>query len=122
MVTKKIHFCRLGQIGIFSALLLLLSCCSSFDSIGLSGYVYTNTRRPYTDDLHDTPVVLSQSDGTVIKIQEPFSGMGMYAEFNTNAIGDLAKKYNMKKVYYAELKTFDLLGIWRENKLYIYGE
>ena len=122
MVIESNYFYRLGRFGIFVVMFLLLSGCSSFDSVGLSGYVLTNTRRPYTEDLHDTPAILSQSDGTIIKIQEPFSGMGMYAEFNTNAIGDLAKKYNMKKVYYAELQTFDLLGIWREKKLFLYGE
>ena len=77
---------------------------------------------PYTKDLNNTPVIHTKSEGAIIKIQEPFSGAGMYAEFNTNAIGDLAKKYNMKKVYYAELETFDVLGIWQRKRLYLYGE
>lgn len=125
MVTERKHLQRIPLAGFVALVLLLLPLlpgCGLISSSGLTGYVFTYTRVPYTKDLNNTPVVLTKSDGAIIKIQEPFSGVGMYAEFNTNAIGDLAKRYNMKTLYYAELEIFDVLGIWQQKRLYLYGE
>ena len=125
MVTERKYLQRIRPAGFIVLVLLmqpLLLGCSSLNSSGLIGYVFTYTRVPYTEDLNNTPVIQTKSDGAIIKIQEPFLGTGMYVKFNTNAIGDLAKRYNMKKVYYAELETFDVLGIWQQRTLYLYGE
>ena len=125
MVTERKYLQRIRPAGFIVLVLLmqpLLLGCSSLNSSGLIGYVFTYTRVPYTEDLNNTPVIQTKSDGAIIKIQEPFLGTGMYVKFNTNAIGDLAKRYNMKKVYYAELETFDVLGIWQQRTLYLYGD
>lgn len=128
MATEQVrthHKSRTIGLSILAGILLLLqSGCGlvRIDTSGLYGYIYTKTRMPFTKDLNNTPVVHTQSDGVIVKIKEPFSGLGVYTEFNTNALGDLAKKYNMSKLYYAELETFELFGIWRERRLYLYGK
>jgi len=115
---------RTGLLVLATMLLLSQAGCGlvRIETSGLYGYIYTNTRVPFTKDLDNTPVVHTQSDGVIVKIKEPFSGLGVYTEFNTNALGDLAKKNNMNKLYYAELETFELFGIWRQRRLYLYGE
>ncbi len=87
----------------------------------LKGDIFTNIG-PYKTELHNTPVTDSQSHGMIIHIEEPISGYGLYTELNSNAIGDIAKKHGLSKVYFADLEIFDVLGIWHHEKLHIYGE
>ncbi|MDY6790694.1 MAG: hypothetical protein SWH54_05430 [Thermodesulfobacteriota bacterium] len=111
-----------------AGLLLLLPLISGCMSIGLSdnsilrGRVFKHYRLPYTIDLHNTPVTDSQARGLIIHIEEPVSGYGLYTEFNSNAIGDIAKKHGLTKVYFADIEIFDVLGIWYHERLHIYGE
>jgi len=78
---------------------------------------------PYTTDLHNTPITDIQGSGTIFHIEEPISGYNLYFEFNTNAIGDIAKKHGITKVYFADIEIFEVLGgIWKHQRLHIYGE
>jgi len=101
----------------FLLFLPLLGGCSP-----LTGKVFTHIRVPYTTDLHNTPVTDIHSNGIIVRIEEPVSGYGLYTELNSNAMGDIAKKHGLSKIYFADLETFDILGIWKHEKLHIYGE
>ncbi len=101
----------------FILFLLLFGGCSP-----ITGRIYTHTREPYTQDLNNTPVTNIHSDGMVFHIAEPVSGYNFYIELNSNAIGDIAKKHGMKKVYFADLEIFEILGLWRHERLHLYGE
>jgi len=85
------------------------------------GDVFTGVG-PYKTDLHNAPVTDNQSHGIIIHIEEPISGYGLYTEFNSNAIGDIAKKHGLNKVYFADIEIFNVLGVWKYEKLHIYGE
>jgi hypothetical protein len=109
--------------------LLIISClflggCAGTDrgSNYAVGYIYTYTKEPYTTDLHKTPTGDHSVSSKIIKIEEPFTGYGIYAKLKSNAIADIARKHGMKKVYYADLETMSILGIWEHKKLYIHGE
>ena len=77
-----------------TALLILLI----FSQLGcglndpLSGSIYTHTITPYLGDLNSTPFLETTAGGRVVQIREPFSGCGMYTEFDSNAIGDIARR------------------------------
>ncbi len=104
---------------------LLLGGCSYYDRFvggAPTGRVFTNIRVPYTLDLDNTPVTNIHANGLIIHIEEPVSGYGLYTEFNSNAIGDIAKKHGLTKVYFADIEIFDVLGIWHHERLHIYGE
>jgi hypothetical protein len=105
--------------------LFIFAGCLTFGRMGsdsLKGYVFKFVRVPLTINLENTPDTIFQSNGKIIKIEEPFSGYGFYAEFNSNAIGDIAKKHGLKKVYFADLEIFSILGIFEYKELHIYGE
>ncbi len=95
----------------------LLSGCSP-----LKGMVFTHIRVPYTLDLNNTPVTNIHADGIVFHVAEPVTGYNFYIELNSNALGDVAKKHGLSKVYFADLETFSILSIWKHEKLHIYGE
>ena len=124
----------------FLLLLLLLCGCSSLDRIRpldsldlirpldqflgetTTGQIFTHIRVPYTRDLNNTPVTNIHADGIVFHVSEPLSGLDFYVELNSNAIGDIAKRHGLTKVYFADIEIFDVLGIWHHEKLHIYGE
>ena len=105
--------------------LFILAGCLTFGRMGsdsLKGYAFKFVRVPLTINLDNTPVTIFQSNGKIIKVEEPFSGYGFYAEFNSNAIGDIARKHGLKKVYFTDMEIFSILGIFNYKKVHIYGE
>jgi len=101
---------------------LILGGCSRFGQDAVTGYLYTNTRVPYSIDLNNTPVSELNGQSSVLRIKEPLTSLGLYTELSSNAIGDIARKNGMQKVYFADLETFSLFSIWRTQTLVIYGE
>ena len=105
--------------------LFILAGCLTFGRMGsdsLEGRVFKFVRVPLTMNLDNTPSTIFQANGKIIKVVEPFSGYNFYAEFNSNAIGDIAKKHGLKKVYFADLEIFSILGIFNCELVRIYGE
>ncbi|MFO7560649.1 MAG: TRL domain-containing protein [Desulfobacterales bacterium] len=89
----------------------------------LKGLIYTRVKTPLTKNLNHTPCKTpSGSNGNIVIIKEPFSGYGMYTEIYSNAIGDIAKKNGLKKVYFADQEIYSILGIWTSSTIYVYGE
>lgn len=90
----------------------------------LTGLIYTKIKIPFSKKLNRTPnELVIDAQGTVTRLQEPFSGYGVYAEFDSNAIGDIARKNGLKTVYFADHESFSvLLGIWRYDRIIVYGE
>ncbi len=99
-----------------------LSGCGAISRNSLTGYIYVHTRIPYTQNLDNTPVADHGGEGKIIEVKEPFSGYGVTAKFNSNAVGDIARLHGIETVYWADLEYFNLLGIWKERKLHIYGK
>jgi hypothetical protein len=89
----------------------------------LVGIVYTNVKMPLTRDLRPTPmpVHLPVSD-RIIEIKEPFSGLGMYARVSSNALGDIAWQNGVDPLYFADQEVFSILGIWKTQRVFLYGE
>jgi predicted enzyme related to lactoylglutathione lyase len=88
----------------------------------LVGAVYTRVKFPLTTDLSHTPAAVDTGGGKIVRIKEPFSGYGIYAEFNSNAIGEIAKRHGLKTVYYADIERLSILGIWRHDEIIVCGE
>jgi hypothetical protein len=88
----------------------------------LVGAVYTRVKFPLTTDLNQTPAAIDTGGGKIVRIKEPFSGYGIYAEFNSNAIGEIAKRHGLKTVYYADIERLSILGIWRHDEVIVCGE
>jgi predicted enzyme related to lactoylglutathione lyase len=88
----------------------------------LVGAVYTRVKFPLTTDLNRTQAAVDTGGGKVVRIKEPFSGYGIYAEFNSNAIGEIANRHGLKTVYYADIERLSILGIWRHDEVIVCGE
>ena len=109
----------------FLLFLHFLTGCLSVRGIGsssLTGIVFKHIKVPLSEDLVNTPVIVIHVEGKIVQVEEPLSGYGFYAKWDSNAIGDIAQRYGLKKVYFADMEIFSILGIWTEEKVIIYGK
>ena len=42
--------------------------------------------------------------------------------WSSNAIGDIAKENGIETIYYADLETLSILGIWNQYTVHVYGK
>lgn len=86
------------------------------------GLIYTNVKSPLTRDLNNTPVPDNLArKGKIIEIREPFTGLGLNARMDSNAIGEIARKHGIKELYFADQEYFSLFGIWTSHTVRLYG-
>ncbi len=116
---------RILCTGIAVVIGIMITGCGAVVKNGhaiLVGAVFTRVKVPLTANLNQTPAGIDTGSGKVIRIKEPFSGYGIYAEFNSNAIAEIAKRHGIKTVYHADLERLSILGIWRHDEVIVYGE
>jgi len=100
--------------------LICLSGCGTGPLIGL---VYTQVKLPLTVDLDASPVPSHPPNSDqIIEIKEPFTGLGLYARMNSNALGDIARTNGVERLYFADQEVFSVLGIWKTNRVFLHGE
>ena len=110
---------RLTSILLAIAIMGCLSGCGTGPLVGL---VYTNVKLPLTRDLQSTPLPeLPPGSDRIIEIKEPFSGLGLYARLNSNALGDIARQNGVETLYFADQEVFSILGIWKTQRVFLYG-
>ena len=102
---------RSGLIFILVIVWLLAGCGS--------GVLYTNVVEPYTTNFENTPVGSKRCVLRDHKVQVN----RVSAEWVTEHFASTLKAAGITKVYYAELKTFNILsGIYQRKTLIIYGD
>jgi hypothetical protein len=82
-----------------------------------SGAIYTHTITPLTTNLRETPVVESSSRGDVRQID--YSSVRV--RWSSNGLGEIAQKAGFSEIYYADLETLSVLGIWTQRWAHVYG-
>jgi hypothetical protein len=101
----------------------VMACLSGCGTGPLVGLIYTNVKLPLTEDLKSTPLPAHPpGSDRVIEIKEPFSGLGLYARVSSNALGDIARQYGVDPLYFADQEVFSILGIWKTQRVWLYGE
>ncbi len=101
---------RLTVLAILGLACALNSC--------VSGRVYTHITVPLDVNLNDTPVfnkTASRGDTKRIRYYVDI-------EWDSNAIGDIAKRAGLTEVHYADLETLSIAGIWTQRFVIIYGQ
>jgi len=111
---------RLRWLPVWVWMLLVLTGCVGIQP---TGWIYTHVRFPLTENLDRTPVPTgAPPSGRVLEVKEPFSGFGIYARVDSNAIGDIARENGMHTLYFADQEIFSILGVWTTTRTVLYGE
>lgn len=97
---------------------LLLSGCA----VG-TGVIYTKVTEPLDINMNNTPFGSKYGESDITKVVEPFTGAQMAVEIYSNAIGDAARRADLKVIYYADLRREEILfGIFQKRTVLVYGE
>ncbi len=103
---------------------ILLSGCGSnlVSTPHVQGYLFSYTTVPYTLDLHNTPISDTGGKGIGIRLKEPFSGYGVSSEYESGAVGEIARKNGMTEIYFADREELSIFNVFRMRRLHIYGK
>ena len=83
----------------------------------VGGAIYSHVTVPMDLNLDRTPVHQEQ-------VQDSWNTLQYYirVDWGSLGIGDIAKRQGLKHVYYADLETLTVLGLWRQRWAHVYGE
>lgn len=100
-------------------LVLMLSGCG----VITRGMIYTDTTQPLCKDARGTILGDNASRGSSKRLQIPTTRVDFSAEWDSRAIGDIAREHGMMTVYSCDSRRQSVLfGLWRRDEVIIYGE
>ena len=83
----------------------------------LVGCVYTRFKEPLAIDFNATPVYRENDQGAVKR----FRFWLVDVQWDSSAIGEIAREHGIETIYYADLERLSILGIWNRYAIHIYG-
>ena len=104
------------------ALSLVALWCSSC-ALPSRGLLYTNTVQPLCRDARGTPLGQKVGVGSSKRVEIPTTRIDISAEWDSRAIGDIAKSHGISTVYGCDSRRKSyLLGLWRQDEVIVYGD
>jgi hypothetical protein len=91
--------------------ILLLAGCTPY------GLLYTHIKKPLDTNMSQTPVSDSKGQGDIKHFRFYVDVM-----WDSNAIGDIAKKHGIDTVYYVDIEMLSVLTIWNQYTVHVYGQ
>lgn len=87
------------------------------------GIIYTDTTQPLCKDLRSTTLGNTSASGSSKRVEIPTTRVDIGAEWDSRAIGDIAKEHGITTVHGCDSRRESILfGIWRRDEVIIYGE
>ena len=99
-------------------LLFHLSVLAIALSLTGCGLIYTHTIAPFDVNLDRTPFVADSEEGDI----KHFHYYYIDVIWDSNAIGDIAKREGIDTVYFVDLEVLRVLGIMNQYTVHIYGK
>jgi hypothetical protein len=97
------------------ASVLLLGGCGILPPRGL---LYTHTTTPLDVNHNVTPREKLTDKGEIKRFSYSLANVA----WDSNAIGDIAKRNGIEVVYYVDKETFSILRIWSRRIVHVYGK
>lgn len=107
------------------ARLLVSVCVLGITGCGVisRGIIYTDTIQPLCKDVRGTTLGTQVASGSSKRIEIPTTRVDIGAEWDSRAIGDIAKAHGISTVYGCDSRRQSvLLGLWRKDEVIIYGD
>lgn len=107
------------RLCIAATLAVVLSGCGVISR----GILYTDTTQPLCKDARGTILGDVASRGSSKRLQIPTTRVDIGAEWDSRAIGDIAREHGMKTVYACDSRRQSILfGLWRRDEVIVYGD
>ena len=88
----------------------------------LAGAAYTHTTVPIDLDMNATPRKPNVRGGSWKTLVIPLYVARPQFDWGTIGIADAARARGIETVYYADLETISVAGVWTQRWIHIYGE
>ncbi len=82
--------------------------------------LYRHTTTPATNDFNATPIVSEIPSS--LNVKRIKYSWWLDVQWDSNAIGDIAKAHGISPVYYADVEVLQILFVWSQTWLIVYGE
>ncbi len=87
------------------------------------GLLYTDVTKPFCKNLRGTPLGEVAGEGSSKKLEIPTTRIDVSAEWDSRAIGDIAKEHGIETIRGCDARTQSyVLGIWSEDSIIVYGD
>jgi hypothetical protein len=106
----------MGKLARHCALALAACGALPLTSCG-TGLIYHRVTLPIDINFRDTPVYPKASSGSTKELRYYVD-----LQWDSNGIGDLAKRSGLSKVYYADRTVMSFAGVWTQVFVTLYGE
>ncbi len=83
----------------------------------LGGVIYSRVTVPLDVNFDATPVHTERATGSWNTLQ-----YYVQVDWGSDGLGDVAKKHGFTRIYYADLETLSVFGIWTQRSAHVYGE
>ncbi|MBN1422748.1 MAG: hypothetical protein JXP34_28490 [Planctomycetes bacterium] len=90
----------------------------------VGGAIYERTTMPLDANYRRTPVFdrhPNEARGEIRHLTIPLGDFQADFAWDSNAIGDIARRNRMETVYYADLEFLNILGVWHQYTVHVYG-
>jgi hypothetical protein len=85
--------------------------------------LYTDTVQPLCRDLRGTGLGTLVGRGSSKRVEIPTTRIDITAEWDSRAIGDIARQHGIKTVHGCDSRRQSvLLGLWRRDEVIVYGD
>lgn len=104
--------------------LIALLGCSVFSGCGRipRGLIYTDYIEPFCQNARGKELGEQTVSGATKGVEIPLTRLNLSAEWNSRAIGDVAKQNGITTIYGCDIRReYYVLGIWRKDELLVYG-
>ena len=98
-----------------AALILVSSGC-------VSGAIYSHTTVPLDVNFEGAPQKPDHRGPSWKTLVIPAVVTNLRFDWGSIAIGDAAERAGIETVYYADLETLSVLGLWTQRTIHVYGE
>jgi len=82
-----------------------------------TGCIYRRTIEPLDVRFAATPVYRQTDQGGI----KHFKYFLINFQWDSNAIGRIAREHGLSEVYYADLETLSILRVWNRYTVHVYG-
>lgn len=87
------------------------------------GLLYTDTIQPLCTDARGTSLGTTSASGSSKRLEIPTTRIDLSAEWDSRAIGDIARENGISTVYGCDGRRQSILfGLWRRDEVIIYGD
>jgi len=103
----------------------LLAACMLIVCLGSTGCIYSHTVMPLDVNFNQTPVYQGRKgDDSWNTLRIPLIVVPAYVQIDwgSSGIADAARAQGMTEIYYADLETLSVLGVWTQRWAIVYGK